>query len=561
MSARTHLVGLLCLLVLTAGQAFAYPDELGFPLRIGLFQIGVPREVILEPGDGNIEIFDLYHRQSLYSGPCTRLLARIHGDELHLELAVGVKIISGQRLAFTPIGKGPHFTRVGTTAKNLRAYRGSIELVPFGGRMLIVNLIGTEEYLRSVVPCEIGKDAPDAALEAQAVAARTYLVRNLKRHAPGGFYLCDGQHCQAYGGMRYESSRASIAVANTRGLVLTYDGVIANSVYHANCGGELRSCDAVWGGPVVPYLPSHPDRFGNHSPFCRLPQQTKKKTPLPQRPEGSQYEPYGDRETDNAGWNSLLLWSEARQATSRARGHGVGMCQDGAIGMALLGYSRNQILGFYYPGTKLARLSSSLLPPGETVPIEQQITGGDRQAFLLKQPPITPPRIPSGSSTGKVEARPAADKTAVSRKTAARDVTTTMPSGLSRWFWSNRPPVPHTSKARAGTLKPSTKKKNEKKEKKAKKDESASKKDQKPQKKKSTSDKTEKDSTKRKDDGKSEPVGKKKKTGTTTEKNASARKVEKKSGSGGEKNGSESEKKSGSGKKKKVSREVKEDES
>ncbi|HNV70260.1 MAG TPA: SpoIID/LytB domain-containing protein, partial [Candidatus Ozemobacteraceae bacterium] len=345
----------------------------------------------------------------------------------------------------------------------LRVYRGAIELVPFGGRMLVVNLIGTEEYLRSVVPCEVGKDAPDAALEAQAIAARTYLVRNLKRHAPGGFYLCDGQHCQAYGGMRYESSRSSLAVANTRGLVLTYEGVVVNAVYHANCGGRLRSCDSVWGGVKVPYLPAHPDQFGHHSPFCQLPPQSKKsKAPLSHRPEARQYEPQTDRETDAAGWNSLLLWSEAKQATNRARGHGVGMCQDGAAGMAVLGYNRNQILGFYYPGTRLARLGSSLLPSGETLPVEHDAPAGDRYAFLLKQPPITPPRIPSRGVAGKTTATSQVVSSA-QKLAKPPERANSSASGLNRWFWSNRPPTPNTVRAADGSLKIAASKKKGKK--------------------------------------------------------------------------------------------------
>ncbi|MDP2858785.1 MAG: SpoIID/LytB domain-containing protein, partial [Bacillota bacterium] len=134
-------------------------------------------------------------------------------------------------------------------------YRGTMEALRSGKLSLfsVVNVVGAEDYLAGVVPSEMPALWPLEALKAQAVAARTYAVRNLGRHSSQGFDLCFDIHCQAYGGVPNEHSNASQAVRATSGVVATYGGRLINAVYHAHSGGATDSSAVIWGA-AEPYL-------------------------------------------------------------------------------------------------------------------------------------------------------------------------------------------------------------------------------------------------------------------------------------------------------------------
>ena len=94
---------------------------------------------------------------------------------------------------------------------------------------------------------------PLEALKAQAVAARTFAVRNLGRHGADGFDLCDAPHCQAYGGVQAEHPSSTAAVRATNQLVLRYFGELVQAFYHSSSGGSTENAGNVW-GQDLPYL-------------------------------------------------------------------------------------------------------------------------------------------------------------------------------------------------------------------------------------------------------------------------------------------------------------------
>ena len=156
-----------------------------------------------------------------------------------------------------------------------------------------------EEYLKGVVPTEMGLKKPVEALKAQAIAARTYAVVT-RRHARDGFDLCATTHCQVWKPKnRYTDS--DTAVEETAGQVVTFNGKIAASPFYAHCDGRTRNSEEVWSGRM---------------PYCRS-------VPC------------------ICGYDQLL-------------GHGVGMCQRGAAAMALEGATAEEILKHYYTGVEIA---------------------------------------------------------------------------------------------------------------------------------------------------------------------------------------------------------------
>ncbi len=143
-----------------------------------------------------------------------------------------------------------------TTLVGKGRYRGKVELFPNAqGRLTVVNTLGLETYLRGVVPKEMGAwEFPSLeALKAQAVAARTYAVANLGKHARDGYDMTDTVADQVYGGRDGEQSLTDRAVKETEGLFATYGGKPILALFMANCGGHTVDVSEVFGGDA-PYL-------------------------------------------------------------------------------------------------------------------------------------------------------------------------------------------------------------------------------------------------------------------------------------------------------------------
>ena len=146
-----------------------------------------------------------------------------------------------------------------------REYHGTLVLRSQGGGVSVVNGLPLDTYLRGVVPSESPSHWPLAALEAQAVAARSYAVAELR---PGSWYdLVPTTADQVYGGVRAEQPRTDRAVYATLGQVLTYNGQVARTYYSSSSGGRTEAVQDAWPGSApIPYLRSVPDPYDSYSP-------------------------------------------------------------------------------------------------------------------------------------------------------------------------------------------------------------------------------------------------------------------------------------------------------
>jgi len=144
---------------------------------------------------------------------------------------------------------------------NTRRYRGEIIVRRLkDSDMTVVNQLTLNQYLYSVVPAEIGGKSPSEALKAQAVAARTYAVKNIKKHNAYQFDLCSTTDCQAYYGVDYETAESINAVEATTGKVITYKGQLIEATYFASDGGRTEDSENVWLNKVD-YLRSVEDPY------------------------------------------------------------------------------------------------------------------------------------------------------------------------------------------------------------------------------------------------------------------------------------------------------------
>jgi len=142
-----------------------------------------------------------------------------------------------------------------------RVYPGILEIrVDHRGLLMALTELPLEEYLKGVVPAEMPASYPFESLKAQAIAARSETIAKIGlKHLNDPFDLCAHVHCQAYSGCSHRDDRASSAVDETRGQVLTLKSKVVESLYSACCGGHLEDKINVWNPPASPHLVSHWD--------------------------------------------------------------------------------------------------------------------------------------------------------------------------------------------------------------------------------------------------------------------------------------------------------------
>jgi len=141
---------------------------------------------------------------------------------------------------------------------NGKGYRGFLVLKGTPRGLVIVNYVNLEDYLKSVVPGELSPGQFNAieALKAQAVAARTYALKNIGQFDHFGYDLVDTPRSQLYTGMASENPLSTRAVEETKGEVVSYRGELINALYTSTCGGRTEDAEKVFFGRPVPYLRS-----------------------------------------------------------------------------------------------------------------------------------------------------------------------------------------------------------------------------------------------------------------------------------------------------------------
>lgn len=310
----------------------------------------------------------------------------------------------------------------GTVRLGTRRYRGELVVDVARGALVVVNRLPMEEYLRGVVPLEIGERTPAerAAVEAQAIAARTYAYSRM-RSREARYDMLATVDDQVYGGADAERPVADAAVLATSGLVLRYAGRLASAPYHSTCGGSTAEPNEVWSAEAgAPYLQRVSDRIpGTDRHYCDPSPRFTWVREMSGDAVASSIDRYlrsrggaaatarvgnvyalriagrtpsgrvaalvvdtdaGERRLERnairyalrgggaGGTGSELLNSTyfsvdaaegGRGGLARVvlrgggYGHGVGMCQWGAIGRARAGQDARTILRTYYPGTSV----------------------------------------------------------------------------------------------------------------------------------------------------------------------------------------------------------------
>jgi len=177
-------------------------------------------------------------------------------------------VVNGRRIVADQVAIAPSNGRLyvneSAAPADRQLFAGSFRLQPNAyGTYTLVNNVDIETYLRGVVPFEIGPGAPPTTIQAQAILARTYALRNLRRFTIDNYQLCADTQCQVYRGLSGAATSTDRAIVATRGQVLTYQDELVDALYSSTTGGVTAAFSNVWNGPDRPYLRPRVDSVQN----------------------------------------------------------------------------------------------------------------------------------------------------------------------------------------------------------------------------------------------------------------------------------------------------------
>ncbi len=275
-------------------------------------------------------------------------------------------------------------------------------------RIQLVNRLELEDYVSGIVEGELGSlNLSPEVLKAQIVVARTYVLSMRgERHQGEGYEFCDHPHCQVYSGIPMNHPIYEKAIQSVRGEYVSYKGRPIAAFYHHSCGGMTSAVQDVWPAPAEPYLRAVKDPAGSS---CRVGPKSQWRVSLSKKslaicfrkagwmdankrtistpyartrrsiPSGrvqlflvQSHHPklvivtvgrfrnvvnqYYGKEILKSAMFTVSLEDDSFVFKGRGWGHGVGLCQEGAMWMAKHGKTYQQILQHYFPHTQLAKL-------------------------------------------------------------------------------------------------------------------------------------------------------------------------------------------------------------
>jgi stage II sporulation protein D len=272
-----------------------------------------------------------------------------------------------------------------------RNYTGDLKCFSDMGTLFLINTLDIEKYIAGVVMAEGGGRKNEEYFKTQAIIARTYTYKYFNKHILDRYNLCDDTHCQAYNGLTGDSLIIN-AVRHTNGLVITTsDSILIISAFHSNCGGETSPSEYAW-VTGQSYLRRVSD------PYCQYSRSAlwEKRLSVKEWIDYLKKNGYNNILTDPSVFNfvqdtrvsdyvsgsftmplrsirndldlrstyfSVSVAGDSLTIKGRGYGHGVGLCQEGAMVMATKGFTYKQIIGFYYSGVLIMDIKNAVLLP------------------------------------------------------------------------------------------------------------------------------------------------------------------------------------------------------
>jgi stage II sporulation protein D len=294
--------------------------------------------------------------------------------------------VDGHPIAKDAVFHGAHTVSLGRT--EARQVEGDLIVRHVRGGFRVILRVPLEEYVAAALEDEAEAFQEPEALKAMAVTVRSYVAANPHRHGDGAD-LCDGTHCQR---LHFPASQRMRDAANaTQGEIVWYRNKPAQVFYHENCGGATASAASVWGGSGLPYLISRRDKYCERgsaawrsevtkaqlvqvlaSPVTSINSSDAVRLRVSSRNLSGRVSAItlGGKSWTGARFRDLISGMMGPAAIRSARfeivesgdhftflgrgaGHGVGLCQHGALARAEDGQGYLDILAAYFPGTQI----------------------------------------------------------------------------------------------------------------------------------------------------------------------------------------------------------------
>ena len=351
----------------------------GQELRIGVLRGLKTTLVTIEKYKGDYTI----HGDSSFKGILETAKIELHPNGVKLYLANGTHRIFSKITIVQNTKNSSAKLRSLQPASKAHYYNDNFEISKQGNRLRILNLVRMDNYLSGVIESEGGGGKDSEYYKVQALISRTYALKNSKRHSKENFQLCDGVHCQAYYNMLRHTPSIKNAVKETANEVLVdTKGELVTTYFSANCGGQTCDPSYVWNNSV-PYLETFIDTF------CTSTRQASWTRSI-DKGEWKRFieREYGVYESElgalfynfeqsqrrafyihpslgiplrdlrakfrlKSTFFSTHLEGEKLILNGNGFGHGVGLCQEGAMQMAEEGFNYRQIAHFYFSNVRI----------------------------------------------------------------------------------------------------------------------------------------------------------------------------------------------------------------
>ena len=358
-------------------------------VKIRLFTNQSPSSAIFSVTEGKYEL-DLFNGVIIPVSKDEPVIITMFNGKLSVKKRNATGFICDSLIFSGKTGNDYYSLRTNGNGKSAakQFYSGDLQCFPDFGTLLLINISDIEKYISGVVMAEGGTGRNLEYFKTQAIIVRTYMYKYFDKHLTDRFNVCDNTHCQAFFGLSSDTL-LSKAVLDTRGLViLDKDSVLILSVFHSNCGGETASSENVWLSGQT-YLTSVTD------PYCITSKNAKwqKKLPVSEWVNYLMRSGYNGKTDDPSVFtfmqDSRLTYYKAGSFTmplttirsdlnlrsaffsvyingdsvvlrGKGYGHGVGFCQEGAMMMAVKGFSYSEIISFYYPGVFISDIKNAV---------------------------------------------------------------------------------------------------------------------------------------------------------------------------------------------------------
>jgi len=352
----------IVLLLMVASVATSAGASATKRVRIAVLGLFHSNQFVVEASSASPMLVDS-GQQQFVAGAGARQTVSIHriGSKVIVE-AAGSRIV-GERFTFGPRSGGESDFVLAVPGKLRRRYRGNL-VVTVGAtagkaELIAVVEMDIETAVASIVAAELSSAAPLEALKAQAVVTRSFLASGGRRHPYAEF--CDTTHCQFLREPPPPASPAALAVRATAGLVLAWKCKPFAAMYSASCGGHTHSLAEVGDAQIGDPAPDYP-YFSVECAYCR--RRPEKWSSQISHKDATALAPNREQERIQAarklGWSTLPSNTFTQSDVAGdvvlngvGRGHGVGLCQRGASGMAQHGEDFRTILLHYFPNTTI----------------------------------------------------------------------------------------------------------------------------------------------------------------------------------------------------------------